>query len=195
MRRALVWTAAVALVGAGVLPRTAAAQAGASATGMRGEILKQLDDAQKKLADLAEATPAEKFAWRPGKGVRSVGEVYLHVAQANYFLPTLWGAKPPAGVDVQGIEKDGDDKAKTVAALKQSFDHLHKAMAAVSDAELGKSVNLFGRQGTTREAMLILATHAHEHLGQAIAYARMNGIVPPWTAAEQAKQGQKKEGR
>lgn len=154
-------------------------------TGLRALASRQIVAAQKKLIALAEATPPEKYAWRPADGVRSVGEVYMHVAGANYFLPTFWGAKPAAGVDPRTLEKDGGDKAKTVAALKQSFDYAQQAIDAVPDADLAKAVQVFGRASTTGEVMLGLGVHAHEHLGQSIAYARMNGIVPPWSAAGQ----------
>ena len=151
---------------------------------MRAITLRQIGAAQEKLVALAEAMPADKYGWRPGEGVRSVGEVYMHVASANFWLPTFWGAKVPAGVDPRNLEKDGADKAKTVAALKQSFDFVHQAIDAVPDSELHKPIKIFGHDAVVVEAMLGIATHDHEHLGQAIAYARMNGVVPPWSAAE-----------
>ena len=153
----------------------------ATTGGSKAEIVRSLDDAQKKLMALAEAMPAEKYTWRPGEGVRSVGEVFAHVAGGNYFIPTLWGAKPPAGVDPRGFDKEAGDKAKTIDTLKKSFDAVKQAIAAVPDAELGKTVKIFDHDGTVREVILIIATHAHEHLGQSIAYARTNGVVPPWS--------------
>lgn len=154
----------------------------ASAAAVRAEIVRQIDDAQKKLLALAEAMPAEKFAWRPAEGVRSVGEVFAHVSGANYFLPTFWGAKMPEGLDPRSFEKEGSDKAKTVDTLKKSFDHMRQAIAAVPEADLDRTVKFFGQEGSVRTVVLILATHAHEHLGQSIAYARMNGVAPPWSA-------------
>jgi uncharacterized damage-inducible protein DinB len=155
------------------------------ATGVRAEILRQIEDAQKKLIALAEATPADKFGWRPGEGVRSTGEVYAHVAGGNYFLPTFWGAKMPEGLNPRGFEKEGGDKAKTIDTLKKSFDHVHQVIAAVPDSDLDRTVKFFGQEGSVRTVMMILASHAHEHLGQAIAYARMGGIVPPWSGGGQ----------
>jgi uncharacterized damage-inducible protein DinB len=151
------------------------------ASGVKAEILRQIEDAEKKLVSLAEATPAEKYSWRPGEGVRSTGEVFAHVSGANYFLPTFWGVKIPEGVDPRSFEKDGGDKAKTLETLKKSFEYARKAITGVPEADLDKAVKLFGRDSNVREATLVVATHAHEHLGQAIAYARMNGIVPPWS--------------
>lgn len=155
----------------------------AAATGVKAEILRQISDAESKLVALAEEEPNEKYAWRPGEGVRSVGEVYIHVGFANYFLPTVWGAKQPEGMGKPAdIEKShGADKGKALGYMKDSFAHVKKAVEGLSDADLDKAVNLFGRSTTTREALLLVATHAHEHLGQAIAYARMNGITPPWS--------------
>lgn len=150
--------------------------------GEMAAVLSQIDQAREKLIALAEATPADKFAWRPAEGVRSVGEVYAHVSGANYFLPTFWGSKIPEGVDPRGFEKDGGDKAKTIDTLKKSFDHLKQQIQALPQADLDKKIKMFGRDATVRDAVMTLASHGHEHLGQAIAYARMNGIAPPWSA-------------
>jgi uncharacterized damage-inducible protein DinB len=175
-------------------PTAAAASepaAAGGATAIRKMVGYQLGEAQKKLLALAEATPADKFAWRPATGVRSTGEVFMHVASANYYIPTMWGATPAAGVNPQTLEKDGADKAKTVAALKASFDYVTQAMAAVPDAEIQKSVQVFGHTATVGDIFLGITTHAHEHLGQSIAYARMGGITPPWT--EEQEKAIKKE--
>ncbi|HEY3567298.1 MAG TPA: DinB family protein [Thermoanaerobaculia bacterium] len=153
-----------------------------STGGVRGSILFQIDQAREKLIALANATPAEKYGWRPAEGVRTTGEVFNHVASANYFLPTFWGAKVPAGVNPQSLEKEmSGDKAKTIDAMTRSFDHLREAILAVPDADLDRKIKLFGQDATVRDAMMVLASHAHEHLGQSIAYARSNGIVPPWS--------------
>jgi uncharacterized damage-inducible protein DinB len=149
---------------------------------VRADIVRSIDDAQKKLLALAEAIPADKYAWRPAPGVRSTGEVFAHVSGANYFLPTLWGGKIPAGVDPRGFDKDAGDKAKTIATLKASFDSVRQVIDSLPAGDLDKSAKIFGREGTVRELLLIVATHAHEHLGQSIAYARMNGVTPPWSA-------------
>lgn len=163
----------------------APAKAAAAEVSVRGEILRQIDAARDKLVALAEATPADKFTWRPNDKVRTIGEVYAHVAGGNYFIPTLWGVKPPEGVDMRGLEKQGSDKAKTIDALKKSFEHVHKVVDATTDADLHKSVKLFDHDGTVLEGLMIVASHGHEHLGQSIAYARSVGIVPPWSAGGQ----------
>ncbi len=159
----------------------AAEPAATRVPGLRGDVLGQIHDAESKLTQLAEAIPAGRFLWRPAEGVRTTGEVLVHVASGNYFYPSLWGAHPPAGVDAGGLEKLGGDRDKAIAAMKDSFVYLQKQIAALSDADLDRSVDMLGRKMTVRGLLLHATTHAHEHLGQIIAYARMNGIVPPWS--------------
>jgi uncharacterized damage-inducible protein DinB len=151
--------------------------------GVRDSILFQISQAQDKLLALAEAMPADKYGWKPGAGVRSAGEVFNHVASANYFFPTLWGGKVPAGVNPQTLEKEmSGDKAKTVDTLKKSFDNIRQQIQAVSEGDLNRQIKIFGHDATVRDAMMIVASHAHEHLGQSIAYARSNNVTPPWSA-------------
>ena len=164
-----------------VKPAMAAATAAATAPGPKADVLRSLADAEKKLVSLAEAIPADKYTWHP-EGARTAGEVFNHVSGANFFIPTLWGAKMPAGIDPRTFDKEAGDKAKTIDTLKKSFEHARQAIESVPDADLGKAVKIFDHEGTYREAILIVITHAHEHLGQSIAYARVNGVVPPWSA-------------
>jgi uncharacterized damage-inducible protein DinB len=166
-------------------PKKADAKPSASATaatgsGVKAAALHSLEDAQKKLVALAEAMPADKYTWHP-EGARTVGEVFNHVAGANFFIPTLLGVKMPAGVDPRTFDKDAGDKAKTVETLKKSFDHVIAAINSVPEADLGKSVKIFDHDGTYLDVIFIIVSHAHEHLGQSIAYARSNGVVPPWS--------------
>ena len=152
-------------------------------SGFRAEFLQLLDEVEEKLVSLAEAVPAEKYSWRPAEGVRSISEVYMHIAGGNYLLPSFIGIDPPSGI-TRDMEKTVTDKPKVIEAMKQSFDHVRQATLRTSDADLEKKTNLFGREATYREVFLIQSNHCHEHLGQSIAYARMNGVVPPWSAAE-----------
>jgi uncharacterized damage-inducible protein DinB len=149
-------------------------------SGVKAAALHSLEDAQKKLIALAEAMPADKYTWHP-EGARTVGEVFNHVAGANYFIPTLMGVKMPAGVDPRGFDKEAGDKAKTVETLKKSFDYVIAAINGMPEADLGKSVKIFDHDGTYLDVVFIIVSHAHEHLGQSIAYARSNGVVPPWS--------------
>jgi uncharacterized damage-inducible protein DinB len=151
--------------------------------GFRGDFINQLNDVQKKLVSLAEAVPEEKYSWRPTPGVRSIAEVYVHVSLANYGLAGFLGVKPPAGVD-RDAEKHPPSKEKIVELIKTSFDHMRNVAANIPDADLDKQVKFFGGKMTSERAVLFLiANHMHEHLGQSIAYARTNGVVPPWSAS------------
>jgi uncharacterized damage-inducible protein DinB len=158
-------------------------------TGIRAELVNDVKELQKKFVDLADAIPQKKYSWRPMEGVRSVGEVYMHVVGANYLFPSFVGVKQPEGMS-QDMETTVTEKAKVVEMLKESFSHLRQAILSKSDADLGKPAKLFGQETTVRDVLLTAVAHMHEHLGQSIAYARMIGVVPPWTAARQARQSQ-----
>jgi uncharacterized damage-inducible protein DinB len=136
---------------------------------------------ENKFIRLAEAIPAEKYTWRPSADVRSVSEVFLHVSAANFNLYKLVGASVPAGVEVKGLEKSTTDKTKVIATLKDSFAYAKKAIAAMPDTDLEKSMDWFGGKITERGVLLFIVRHAAEHLGQSIAYAREFGVTPPWT--------------
>lgn len=177
---------ASALVLTALVLTVSAATAQAPPAGFRGDFLDQQDGVEKEILGLAEATPADKFKWRPAEGVRSISEVYMHLAFGNYLLTGFVGAKTPDGI-TGGMEKTVTEKAAVIDALKKSFAHLRAAVAATPDADLGKAMKFFGRDSTVGGILLAAANHEHEHLGQSIAYARMNGIVPPWTAERQAK--------
>ena len=178
--------AALALAGI-VRPATAPAEEAAMSGGMKGDLIHWIQDAEGKLEQLAEAMPEGKYAWRPGKDVRSVGEVYMHVATANLGVPSFWGVTPPAGFDFNTYEKSLTKKADIQKALKDSFAHMEAAISSLSDADMEKPLELMGMKTTVRGGCFLLLTHVHEHLGQSIAYARMNGVVPPWSAAQQAE--------
>jgi uncharacterized damage-inducible protein DinB len=178
------------------LPVSAAlAQEAAAPAGVKGEMLMWYKDAESKLIQLAEATPEEKYAWRPNKDVRSTGEVFMHVVATNYGIPTFWGMKAPTGFDFATYEKSLTKKADIVQALKASFASMEQGFLATSDADLDKPAEFFGMKTTVRGGYLLLLSHSHEHLGQSIAYARSNGIVPPWTAKqmEAAKAAEEKK--
>jgi uncharacterized damage-inducible protein DinB len=153
---------------------------GGKAPGFRDLFLNQLKDVETKVVGLAEAMPQEKYTWRPADGVRSISEVYMHIAGANYFLPSFMGVKPPQGLN-PGMEKSVTEKAKVVETLKASFAHVRKAVTDLPDADLGKATKMFGQSTTYEGVLFLIANHMHEHLGQSIAYARTNGVVPPWS--------------
>lgn len=153
------------------------------ATGFRAEVLHQIADAEKKSIALAEAMPQEKYTWRPAPGVRSIGEVYMHIAGANFMLPTMIGGKRPTGLKPD-MEKTVTEKAKVVEMMKNSYANIREVIESMTDADLNTEVNMFGNKTTKRGALLLMSDHLHEHLGQSIAYARMNGVTPPWSAGK-----------
>lgn len=161
--------------------------------GLHRDVLAQVDDAAQKLVELADATPTGRYAWRPSRGVRTTGEVYVHVAAANYALASFLGVKPPEGVDPMALERGVRSKAEITELLRKSFVHARRAVASVPDSELDQEVSFFGQKSTKRGVMLSFVSHAHEHLGQSIAYARSCGVVPPWTAREQAQAAKPKK--
>jgi uncharacterized damage-inducible protein DinB len=166
-----------------------ASSSSAPTSGARAEFLQEITYYEQRFTRLADSVPADKYAWRPGEGVRSVGDVYAHIVAANYGISRALGTQPPAGIDPKAIMAASGDKAKTVLGLKDSFAHFRQAILALSDADADKPQKMFGRQTTQRGAFIMISGHMGEHLGQSIAYARMNGVVPPWT--EEAQQTQK----
>lgn len=157
-------------------------------TGYRSEVLSEVIVQEDKFVRLAEAIPADKYTWRPAPDVRSFAEVFLHVTGANYNLYTMVGSKIPDGINTKDIGKSTTDKTKIVAMLKDSFAHAQAAIKAMPDADLERSMDWFGGKLTERGVLLFIVRHGAEHLGQSIAYARVSGITPPWTAdAEKAK--------
>jgi len=168
----------------------AAAAPATVAGGPKAEFLVETAYYEQRYVRLAESVPAEKYAWRPVEGVRSIGEGYTHIIAANYGVARSLGTPPPAGFDFNSITALSTDKAKTVEALKDSFRHFRQAIQALSDADADKPQKMFGRQTTLRGSFILITGHFGEHLGQSIAYARMNGVVPPWTEEQQQQQKQ-----
>ena len=175
--------AEAAKVAAANAAKAATAAAGAvqgKSSGFQTDLLADYGYITGHLLALADAVPADKYAWRPGEGVRSFAEVIGHVAAANYYGSAALGTPTPAGVNPGDLEKVAD-KTQSIANLKAAIEQFQKAVGAVDASALDEKVNLFGMSMTKRRVMLTMQGHAHEHTGQAIAYARVNGIVPPWS--------------
>jgi uncharacterized damage-inducible protein DinB len=137
----------------------------------------------QQLIALAEATPAEKFAYRPTPGVRSTSEVYMHLVIANFYLLSVTGPKMPVDLDVSNTEKaekSVTSKAEVIAWLKRSLEAVKKAHASVTPKDLQRKVKIADREATVDGMYLRIIVHANEHMGQLIAYARMSGVKPPW---------------
>lgn len=131
---------------------------------------------------LAQAIPAEKYSWSPGAGVRTVAQVYVHIISANYFFASKLGAKIPDGVNMETLEKDLKTKDAIANELKRSYEVATSAIKNTQDASLSTKVEYpFPGEFTNMSTILILLGHSNEHLGQLIAYARTNGIKPPWS--------------
>ena len=170
------WLAAV-LCGLAILVAPAALMAG---DGYVGEAEGRLGDLEKKFAGLCDVMAGDNQTYRPGDGVRSTSEVLLHVASANYFVARAFGVNPPEGLDVRGLEKSTTDAGKIKSALMMSFDHLGGAVGKLSVGEADSAMKLFGQDTTKRGAVSMALNHLSEHLGQLIAYSRVNGVTPPW---------------
>lgn len=137
----------------------------------------QIDFIKGRLLQLAEAMPEDKYNWTPAEGVRSFGEVFSHTADANYYFLSLI-ADDKSGMSQ---EKSANDKKTILEKLSKSFDVLKESAANLTEEDLNKEVEAFGMKFSARNFMITLLNHAHEHLGQSIAYARMNGVTPPWS--------------
>lgn len=134
----------------------------------------------QQLIALAEATPPEKFAWRPAAGVRSTGEVYMHIAIENFSLLSVTGPKMPSGL-TEDSEKTVTSKPEIVAWLKRSLETVKQAHLAETPDDLQRKVQINGLQATVEGMYLRIIIHDNEHMGQLVAYARMTGVVPPWS--------------
>ncbi len=186
------------------LTTMAAAPAAQSGTDFKEDYLWELAYASQNLTALAEAVPADKYAWRPGEGVRSVSEVYMHVALGSFLLldiaghpapEDLYGKIPASGreramalVKRNGeLEKSIAEKARVVELLRRSLEDARAAFTGSPAADMERTVGFFGQQKTVRAVYLRLLAHAHEHMGQSVAYARVNGIAPPWSESSPKK--------
>ncbi|HSJ08732.1 MAG TPA: DinB family protein [Longimicrobiales bacterium] len=172
----------------GFLGVSAASASAQAPTTLSGDLAKTIGEVETKLTGLGQAMTAAQYDWRPGAGVRSVGEVLLHVAADNYFLPVMLGVAAPAATKitgeyptVQAYEQQKLSREATLAEVTASFAHLKAALAGVPESRMNETIRVFGQEFTVRGFLVLTATHLHEHLGQMIAYARSNGVTPPWS--------------
>jgi uncharacterized damage-inducible protein DinB len=165
-----------------LLAATAApARAQAAPPGFRQEILRQFNNSMIKFIELAEAMPEDRYGWAPGEGVLPVARVYAHVARYNFYYPaTSLGIPAPGSEDGEAMEQM-TGKAEIVDFLRRSREHVRQAVGAMTDEQLAATTRLYGRDVPQWAVLLQLVAHMNEHLGQSIAYARMNGVVPPWS--------------
>jgi len=157
--------------------------------GLMGDLTKDVSQVQTKIVGLAKAIPAGAYDWKPSAEVRSTGEVFMHVAADNYFLPAAMGIAPPAATGINGkdyktaaaFEQRKMSRDEIIAELDKSFAFLQTSMSGVTDAKLEAPLEVFGQKSTGRAMWVSTTTHLHEHLGQLIAYARSNKVTPPWS--------------
>ena len=171
-----------------IAAQQAAPAAPAASTGLVADLARDVAQVERKIVGLAKAVPADKYAWRPGAGVRSVSELVMHVAADNYLFPVMLGtaADPATGITTdystaQAFEKRQIPRDSAIVELERSFAFLKKSLSATPESKLGEKISMFGQQFTTQQALLLATVHLHEHLGQFIAYARTNGVTPPWS--------------
>jgi uncharacterized damage-inducible protein DinB len=159
---------------------------------MKAQALLDLERVNQKFVDLANVVPTDKLTWRPSADSRSFAEMFLHVAGERYGILSLMGAEKPAGFDGKTFEKSTTDRAQIVTELNKSWTFAETAIKGMTNADFAKLLPKLGPQANAGDVVYILVGDAHEHLGQAVAYARENGIVPPWTVEAQKKAAEKK---
>ncbi len=159
----------------------------AAALEVRKQFRADLDTMYNKFYSLANAIPADKYAWRPAPGVRSIGEVFMHVASEFYvWTPLSYGAKPSPvipGRDEASMKKfeamsTKDDVLKN---LKDGYAYTKTALDGLDPAAITGAHKMFGGEHTVIDMSFGMGGDLHEHLGQLIAYARSNGVTPPWS--------------
>jgi uncharacterized damage-inducible protein DinB len=189
MRRSLTLSLVTILAATPLAAQQATSASAATSTGLVADLLRDVGQVERKMVGLARALPADKYSWRPAPGVRSIGEVVMHVASDNYWFPAAFGTPADPSTGIKGddfktavaFEKRQVSRDSSIAELERSFAFLKKTLAAVPESRLSEKVTLFGQQFTTQQAWLLATVHLHEHLGQFIAYSRGNGVTPPWS--------------
>ena len=171
MKKILIQYAVCALAVALMAPLAQAQPAGIQAA-----FAKDAGTLSDKFSGLARVMSG-KYDWKPGQGVRSVGDVFNLIVMENGLLASVLSGTPNAGARPAPIT----DPEKLQEALKDSYVNLQKAITGLSDSDLQTTVKLFGRDWTKQDAVMHILEDQHEHLGQSIAYARSNGVVPPWS--------------
>ena len=151
------------------------------------EYLGQTDFIEGRLTQMLGAMSQDQMNWSPEEGVRTDGQIYIHVAEANNMLAGFMKGeemKAPPGA----MEGSTTDKEEIAKMLKDSFTAVKDAAGKLTEEDLNKMVQTpFGMEMSLRNFMISLLNHSHEHLGQGIAYARMNGVTPPWSEKEEGE--------
>lgn len=192
MRYAACSTLTLSMLCAACATEQPGAAADQQPSAVAADLLSDVTEVEGKLVALAREMNARQYDWRPGTGVRSVGEVFMHVAADNYVLPAMLGTPAPAATGVTAdyptavvFEQRKLPRDSIIAELERSFAHLKTALTGVLNGRMDDTLEFFGSKATVQKVWVSAATHLHEHLGQSIAYARSNGVVPPWSRGGQ----------
>lgn len=158
-----------------------------SASAQKATYVQDFETMREKFIALAGAMEADQYDWRPMEGVRSVAEVYMLIAAEAYYMPEFWGADPPEGIELnvdifEAWTRSETEKAAVIEQLEAAFAHCAAALEALPESRMSEEIPFFGRTSSIGDAIYLLLVDMHEHLGQAIAYARTNHVVPPWSA-------------
>jgi uncharacterized damage-inducible protein DinB len=189
MRRSLTLSLVTILAATPLAAQQATPAGAAASSGLVADLLRDVGQVERKVVGLARAVPADKYGWRPAPGVRSIGEVVMHIASDNYWFPAVLGTPADPSTGIKGddfktataFEKRQIPRDSSIAELERSFAFLKKTLGAVPESRLSEKVTLFGQPFTMQQALLLATVHLHEHLGQFIAYSRSNGVTPPWS--------------
>jgi uncharacterized damage-inducible protein DinB len=147
----------------------------------REGLLARFDEASRKITQLAELIPADKYGWRPTREVRRVSEILVHLGMANYY--TLEGAGQKSPIKLKEDEETRiTAKPDVIGFLEQSNRYMRETLRRLKDSDLARSTTMFDQKTTVGNALMFGVTHLHEHLGQLVSYARLNGLPPPWSA-------------
>ncbi len=143
----------------------------------------QFDGSARKLVALAEAMPESTYSWSPDEGVASVARVFMHIARYNYmYLHENMGRESPVAPDEYRTWEDTvTDKEEVTEILARSMEYVSEVVEAMDADDATAPRMLYGRQVGEAAVLFQLVAHMNEHLGQSIAYARMNGVAPPWS--------------
>jgi uncharacterized damage-inducible protein DinB len=147
-------------------------------------IVGMLEMTQGQIEALALAFDESQFNWRPAAKIRSTGQTVVHVAASNYYLAMKLGFPPPEGIDIMGMEKTITGKEAILEAYRKSAEFIREKIMEIDPGSLGDEIDLGFMKTNRLSALLVVLEHTGEHKGQLIAYARSNGVVPPWSKIE-----------
>jgi uncharacterized damage-inducible protein DinB len=124
----------------------------------------------------ADKIPDDMWSFQPTKEVRTVAQLFAHIADGQY---EFCGAVAEGKSVSKDIENTRKTKAQIVPALKEAFAYCDGAYAKMTDANAADIVVIFGMKITKLGAMDFNTAHTMEHYGNLVTYMRIKGILPP----------------